>query len=363
MDIHLPEEIVMDTLSRKHLKNNQNSQKFLSCRRFLDPEDGVVSYYCSSLSSIQLIDDPEDGVVSNYCSSLSSIQLIDDPEDGVVSYCCSSLSSIQLIESVQKLDYPSDFKPWHVKIYYCFDGLSIMGVSNYNERDIIFFLWNPFTRESVLLPNPKSPPKRNFVCGMGYDSTTNDYKVLKIGLDGNYDCNVSIELLSLKKGSWSKIDEYSSGIFYLFNGRSCLAFVHGAFHWLGFSKKNFMISFNISNEVYGEIPLSEQMDLRAILEGMLCVFSNDIYRWGHFILWQMKDYGVEASWINLITVQCSGYISTISKKGEVLLCCIDGESWIVFMTSNGQVGLWPQRCMTMGGFISTENLISPKLLV
>ncbi|KAK4710971.1 hypothetical protein R3W88_005484 [Solanum pinnatisectum] len=246
-----------------------------------------------------------------------------------------------------------------------------MGVCNYNERDIIFFQWNPFTRESILLSNPEFPPKRNFVCGMGYDSTTNDYKVLKIGLDGNYDRNLSIELLSLKKGSWSKIDEYSSGIFYLLSGRSCLAFVHGAFHWLGFSKKNFMISFNISNEVYGEIPLPGQIYLQAsdlmfdvsALEGMLCVFSNDIKMWGEFILWQMKDYGVKASWTKLITIQAIGHISTISKKGEVLLRHIDGESWIVFMTSNGQVGLWPQSCMTMGGFISTESLISPKLLV
>lgn len=53
-----------------------------------------------------------------------------------------------------------------------------------------------FTRESILLPSPEF---RNFVCGMGYDSTTNDYNILKIGLDRNYDSYVSIELLSLKK--------------------------------------------------------------------------------------------------------------------------------------------------------------------
>ncbi|KAK6797331.1 hypothetical protein RDI58_005033 [Solanum bulbocastanum] len=223
MDIHLPEEIVMDILSRlpvqsllrfkciskpwkkliskpyftrkhlNHAKNDQNFQKFLSCQPY--PKDGVLSYYCASLSSTHLV------------------------------------------ESVQKLDCPSVFKPRHVKIYCCFDGLSIMGVSNYNKRDVVFFLWNPFTRESILLPNPEFPPKKNFICGMGYDSTKNDYKVLKIGLDRNYDRNVSIELLSLKKGFWSKIDEYSSGIFYKFNGSSCLAFVHGAFHWVGYSEK------------------------------------------------------------------------------------------------------------------------------
>lgn len=44
-----------------------------------------------------------------------------------------------------------------------------------------------------------------------------------------------------------------------------------------------MISFSISNELYGEIPLPERMRLVSmhnrfdisVLEGMLCVYSTD----------------------------------------------------------------------------------------
>lgn len=46
-----------------------------------------------------------------------------------------------------------------------------------------------------------------------------------------------------------------------------------------------------------------------------------------------------------------------------LLHCIDDESWVVFITSNGPVGLWPQHCTSIGSFISTECLISPILLI
>ncbi|KAG5568577.1 hypothetical protein H5410_064404 [Solanum commersonii] len=270
MDIHLPEEIVMDTLSRlpvqsllrfkcvskswkklivepyftrKHLKNNQNSQKFLSCRTHA--KDGVLSYYCSSLSSIQLV------------------------------------------EFVQKLDWPPNFKPWHVKIYCYFNGLSIMRVSNYGYRDI-FLLSNPFTRESIVVSNSKFPPKGLLTYGMCYDSTTDDYKVLKID-----------------------VDRYDLSKYY----KECF------------------------------------------------VFPLLFFRGGAILnyIWLMKKYGVKASWTEFI--QDTGLILTIPKNGEVLLRCIDGESWVVFMTSNGQVGLWPLRLMNKDGFISTESLISPKLLI
>ncbi|PHU24664.1 hypothetical protein BC332_09771 [Capsicum chinense] len=115
------------------------------------------------------------------------------------------------------------------------------------------------------------------------------------------------EILALKSGSWRKIDKRPSGVSpVLSDTEDSGAFVHGAFHWLDSLLKNSLISFRISNEVYGEIPLPEGMSLvfnvnyingGSALEGMLCVYSTHIRRGIHtFKLWILKDYDVKESW-------------------------------------------------------------------
>lgn len=69
---------------------------------------------------------------------------------------------------------------------------------------------------------------------MGYDSTTDGYEVLKIDVDRNDGCKVSSEILSLKNGSRSKIDEHPSGICCVLYGRSSYLykehFIGSVFH-------------------------------------------------------------------------------------------------------------------------------------
>ncbi|KAK4341894.1 hypothetical protein RND71_037710 [Anisodus tanguticus] len=113
------------------------------------------------------------------------------------------------------------------------------------------------------------------------------------------------ESLALKSDFWRKIDETGSagwmnGIqIHDDIGELCLAFVDGAFHWLGM-KKYCVVSFNILNEMYGEIPLpvivrsSNRIVEDGILAvgGRICYYDNDDIK---FNLWVMKDYGVKES--------------------------------------------------------------------
>ncbi|KAM3234172.1 hypothetical protein P3L10_019531 [Capsicum annuum] len=249
MEVHLQEEIIMDIPSRlpvlsllrfkcvskcwmtlisepyftlkhlNHAKNNQNSQKILVLH-------GEFPLHCSSLSS-------------------------------------ASLSLAQLAEDVRKLDWPSNPRPWRFRMYCS-----------------ILLLWNPSTRESIVLPRTEFSLTKDYSCGLGYDSTSDDYKILKI------DDAAHCEILALKSGSWRKIDKRPSGVFsVLSDTEDSLAFVQGAFHWLDALLENPLISFSISNEVYGEIPLPEGMSLVfnmdcingvSALGGMLCVYSTHI---------------------------------------------------------------------------------------
>ncbi|PHU01722.1 hypothetical protein BC332_31509 [Capsicum chinense] len=112
----------------------------------------------------------------------------------------ASLSSVQLAEDVRKLDRTFNPRPWR----------------------------------------------------LGYDSTSDDYKILKT------DDAARCEILTLKSGSWRKIDKRPAGVFpVLSDTEDSMAFVHGAFRWLDSSLEKTLISFSISNEVYGEITLPE----------------------------------------------------------------------------------------------------------
>ncbi|KAH0742751.1 hypothetical protein KY290_030744 [Solanum tuberosum] len=115
---------------------------------------------------------------------------------------CSSLSSVQQIEHVQKLDFPCNDKPWRYSLYCCCNGMALMGFCNYPDKHFQLLLWNPSTRESIVLPYPKILPKDYCTWGLGYDSASDDYKIFKI------DEKSRSEILALKSGSWRLLDKH-----------------------------------------------------------------------------------------------------------------------------------------------------------
>ncbi|XP_059309918.1 uncharacterized protein LOC132061058 [Lycium ferocissimum] len=162
------------------------------------------------------------------------------------------------------------------------------------------------------------------------------------------------------------------------SGMDSLAFLHGAFHWIVVSTlSNYsVVSFSISNEVYGEILLSERIHNIfkiasvesgfSVLGGLLCAYCT--YRMeGTFKLWVMKNYGVKKSWTGLFTIQETHLHKVIPKymfaDGEVLLLFHDEYENCGFWTSKGPFELWPRSPSFQQGFIFTESLISPKLLI
>ncbi|WMV36639.1 hypothetical protein MTR67_030024 [Solanum verrucosum] len=268
-----------------------------------------------------------------------------------VSLYCYSLSSIQQVEQVQKLDCPSNNKSLCHTLYCCCNGLVLMGIFYYPDKYLQLLLLNPSTRESILLSFPKILPKDNCTWGLGYDSTSDDYKILKI------DDKSRSEILALKSGSWRLTNKHPIDVLPMLTSTDSLAFVHGAFHWLISSlTKYYVMSFSISDEVYRDIPLPEQMYSNfsklcgrgvSILGGTLCAYSHCVSDWKDmFKFWVMKDY-VNASWTELFTIQGLDLQSALPKymfpDGKVLLSCrnLFGCSY-VFRTSNGLFGLWPR---------------------
>ncbi|KAM3237715.1 F-box protein CPR1-like [Capsicum annuum] len=151
---------------------------------------------------------------------------------------------------------------------------------------------------------------------LAFDSINDDYKILKIDNKGS---STSFnKIFALKSGCWRNIGNHCRGFVNNVCGEEdSLAFVRGAFHWIGKDNlsRHFMISLNISNEVYGEISLPEgicnihgsqiclERDI-SVLQGMLCAYRTHLSpRDCTFKLWVMKDYGVKESWTELFSIR------------------------------------------------------------
>ncbi|KAG5573045.1 hypothetical protein H5410_062811 [Solanum commersonii] len=160
-----------------------------------------------------------------------------------ISYYCYSLSSSQ---PLQNLCCPSNHKPCNYIILCCCDGLALLWCRGDH------LLWNPSTNESVQLPNHEITSLFGSTYGLGYDSISDDYKILRVEHMGNRP-GLPSKILALKSGSWRKIGNHPRGFHNnTVPSKSSLPFVRGAFHWLGkdnLPKYNIMISFNISNEL------------------------------------------------------------------------------------------------------------------
>ncbi|KAM3327165.1 hypothetical protein P3S67_002291 [Capsicum chacoense] len=168
---------------------------------------------------------------------------------------CSSLSSAQRIEEVQKLDCPSYGKAWRrCRLYCCYDSLALIGVFNNRDKNYLLLLWNlSGHKRSIVLPDPEFSPELCCTWGLGYESVSDDYKILKI------DDKARSEILALKSGSWRLTNNYPIGNCPDLLCTESLVFVHGAFHWIDDITRSTVTVLSISSEVYTEIPLPEQM--------------------------------------------------------------------------------------------------------
>ncbi|PHT31150.1 hypothetical protein CQW23_27487 [Capsicum baccatum] len=301
------------------------------------------------------------------------ITLLCENESRFSSYCCP-LSSSQMAEDAQKLVRPLSSKPLFRVVCAC-DGLVVVTVSDImTDRHPMHLLWNPSIRESIVLPASEFEAGEFTRYGFGYDSTSGDHKILRI-------CDESNEILALKVGSWRKINKHPHGVYNAMTRTHSLAFVREAFHWIGSSREcgsreYSLVSFSMSKEMYGEIPLPEEILSLvgivfvgvSVLDGMLCVHAmNRLRGFKTHKLWALKDHGVKESWSGLFTMEDPSIYRFIPKyrfaDGELLFSCVNLPSdEPVFRTSSGPFVSWPDAGY-IGGVVYTESLISPRSLI
>ena len=157
------------------------------------------------------------------------------------------------------------------------NGLVCFYVSHHGIQDPVYVM-NPETGEHLHLPQLCIPiardrvlswyPRYNVIGGFGYCQRTNEYKVVRINMDGK----VQIHTLGDKRG-WRNIPEE---IHYAF--RRSGVYAHGCIFWKDYSWDKRIVSFNLDTETFFQhspppyIPFKEYPELGMFMFGVRLLF-------------------------------------------------------------------------------------------
>lgn len=164
-------------------------------------------------------------------------------------------------------------------------------------------LWNPSTRQSNHLPFPSFVNYSSCLYGFGYDSYSDDYKIVRVfSLSATH--RTGIDVFSLKTNNWRRVQAtHSSVIEY-----ELATFFKGSVHWLarrpnGAGKRCVIVAFSFREEKVQEMELPSKsvfFGLRVLGE-CLCVAGLCSYDLDSDEMWVMEEYGKKESWKRLIT--------------------------------------------------------------
>ncbi|KAK6160216.1 hypothetical protein DH2020_003597 [Rehmannia glutinosa] len=189
------------------------------------------------------------------------------------------------------------------------NGLFCVG----NAKDEIF-LWNPSTIESKKIPGSKIEFPRFSNCtwasvffGLGYDSTSDDYKLVRVSMFDTEKFQTEVKIYSRNNNTWKRIRDFP----YDFPIGRPGVFVCGGLHWIVSlwcnTVKMYMIAvLNLEDENYGLIRLPEfGQEVRFFEIGTLgenlvlfcCYFEF------RYDIWILENYGKTETWtrINIVT--------------------------------------------------------------
>ncbi|OMP04957.1 hypothetical protein COLO4_09170 [Corchorus olitorius] len=161
-----------------------------------------------------------------------------------------------------------------------------------------------------MMTNCPHGPYVDFI-GFGFDSKTNDYKLLRF-FEMN-DQSIGAELYSLNANCWTSITCIAPNYSPLYGAQYYYgnSFVNGAIHLLAYDREGSrcrVLAFDVSEQVFSEIPLPDHLSNASFFRAWLLKYRQSsiaIMTWKSepnlMELWVMKEYGVATSWTKVFT--------------------------------------------------------------
>ncbi|CAK9161884.1 unnamed protein product [Ilex paraguariensis] len=242
------------------------------------------------------------------------------PSRESVNFCsCEVLSNVG---RVTKFEYPFGSYFLNAEILGSCNGLLLIGKSSET-----LYLWNPSTREYKKFSIPYSDGARHFLWGLGFDSSSDDYKVVRV-----VRCKSQAPIAkfySVKSNSWSDYRDFPYRTFHNQVG----IILNKSLHWIVNHAKpinqnsamKVIVCFDPTMEQFDEIQLPywavkySKIEL-GLLGGSLCI--SHIHDNCCVSLWTMKQCTVNECWTKLFTIPFPlGYVKPLAyrENGEVVM--------------------------------------------
>jgi F-box interacting protein len=266
----------------------------------------------------------------------------------------------------QQLGYPCQIRDRYYKVLDC-KGLILFTTDNESH-----ILWNPVIKMSLTLPQPRIAAAENKYCvhGFGFDHTSNDYKVLRMVQDiYSLFPVLQVEIYRLHTGAWETFTGADDFLYRI--APNTQAFVNGASHWLGYLKREHMLSdvspkrvvllFDMCDEQFRVMELPDNISLgwvKALLGvsgGLLSLMEYNDGRQDVNMscsIWLMKEYSVAESWTKQFTIDLKGW-----RFGEIF-CFRNNEKILAWNRKNGRESVLydpkTHRFINIGGGLGIE---------
>nr|POE69313.1 f-box protein [Quercus suber] len=222
----------------------------------------------------------------------------------------------------------------------CCNGL-LCFAKNYDDRVLVLF--NPLRQEVIALPPHRASYTSMSKYGLGFDSSTNTYKVVRVFSRGG-SFNMGADVYTLGTSSWRPI---SKGPLCRLAGRPI--FACGALHWFVHHyvdrdalKGKYIVSFDVGKEEFGWISPPKFYSSSHLLDlgGNLAMVDRSFD--SHIEIWVMKEYK-KKEWVKEYKIDIypplgisdSSLVEVIGLRefGEILLR--NRESFITYNPKTG----------------------------
>lgn len=357
---HLPEDILADILIRLPVTTLARFRCVCKSWRSLFASPFFVRMHLNFLKlnpqlSTRII-------LSRYFESLLSVGPEDYPSLPSGDSKCG-------FEITQQLDLPLIAGHTYCVKGHC-DGLLCVIT---NDGSII--LWNPSIREYKKLPTPPNFRKTREVLGLGFDSSLNDYKIVRAP-SAYCKCKIKdyhpqVEVFTLSSNSWRKLPDEDTPPFFIEHYQQSLTLNDGLY-WLTVEDfRTIILRFDLVKEKFKVVPPPQDGTGRnlvwiGVLNGSLSLFHS--HRFIYIDIWTTKD---DQNWTKLITIpkiQEPG--SSFSSIDYSPLCFMKSGALLISVRGKGllsydrEVGRYSKLAVLEGQrwvheTLCTESLVSP----
>ena len=241
MSVCIPEDVLVDVLARLPIET------IVRCKL-------VCKSWFSLITSPNFISHHLNRTIINNKGHLLIRYRTDEPRK---EYCSLRFDSNNTFDEYKRFDFPFTRLHPYIDVVGSCNGLICLSNDRF-RYNLRMYLWNPCIRKVLVIPRPnvrlRSHGSFMHALGFGFDSVSNDFKVVRIVHLASVEVPPEVEVYTLKSGCWKNISD--KALPYMVDIRSGQAYVNGAAHWLAHTPteendfRNLIVFFDMSSEVF-----------------------------------------------------------------------------------------------------------------